>query len=188
MQTSERGAKWLRGARRLARAVETFPRAARGATMVEFAIVAAPILFLLFGIIEAGLVFIATYELENAAGDAARLVRTGQAQIKGMDAAALKSSICGEVVLLSNCNASLQLSVQSFSTFVGVVPPTPVSKSGTLNTSFTYSPGGSGDIVLLTAYYEWPLIPLVGGALGNMGDGNRLLQAAVLFRNEPFGY
>jgi Flp pilus assembly protein TadG len=155
--------------------------------MVEFAIIAAPIFLLLFGIIEAGLIFVATYALDNATGDAGRLIRTGQAQANAMQASDVIAAICNETVLLLNCSSTLQLDVESFSSFSLAASPPGLNNKGVLNTNFQYSPGGGGDIVLVTTYYEWPLIGLLSGSLGNMGDGNRLLQTSVLFRNEPFG-
>jgi Flp pilus assembly protein TadG len=158
----------------------------RGVTAVEFAIVAIPFLLLIMGIIEVGLIFWAGYELENATAAAARLVRTRQAQNSGTTAAQLQAQLCQNVVILSNCTTKVQLSVQTFATFAGITVPSAVDSNGKLQTSFPYSLGGPGAIVLLTAFYEWPLrTPLTSAALANLGDGNYLLRASFAFRNEP---
>ena len=52
----------------------------RGATMLEFSLVAFPILLLLMGTYEMGFIYWGTKELENATGTGARFVRIGQAQ------------------------------------------------------------------------------------------------------------
>ncbi len=52
----------------------------RGATAVEFAIVAPVFFFLIFLIAETAMIFIAEQVLDNAVFESARLVRTGQAQ------------------------------------------------------------------------------------------------------------
>jgi len=154
---------------------------------VEFAVIAIPFFLLIIGIIEVGLVFWAGYELENATAAAARLVRTGQAQTSGYTVAQLRSQLCQNVFILSNCNTKVQVSVQTFSTFAGITSPSAVDQNGGLQTNFNYSPGGPGAIVLFVAFYEWPLTtPLTSAVLANLGDGNYLLQSSIAFRNEPF--
>jgi hypothetical protein len=52
---------------------------------------------------------------------------------------------------------------------------------------FDYDDGGAGDIVVVRAYYQWPLnTDLLGLGLANLGNGGRLIAAATAFRNEPF--
>ena len=53
-------------------------------------------------------------------------------------------------------------------------------------TKVSYSPGGVGDIEVVTLYYAWPIyVSLLGNNLSNMGS-NRLLIATAVFRNEPY--
>ncbi len=176
--------------RRLRSQIRSFWRDSKGASFFEFAIIAAPLFLLFFGIIEVGLIFWGTFELENATDDAARLVRTGQAQNAGMDANALKAKICSEVVILSNCTSKIQLNIQTFlGGFGTMTAPNPIDGNGNLLTTFNGDPSqaGAGQDVLLTAYYEWPLIdPLTRAVLSNLADGNCLLRAAAVFRTEPF--
>ena len=53
-----------------------------GAAAVEFALVAAPFLALVFAIMETAIVFFAGQALETAVADTSRLIMTGQAQTK----------------------------------------------------------------------------------------------------------
>jgi len=186
-KSHRRGSACTRPKGCLARLLRNFLRRRRGVAAVEFAIIAIPFLLLIMGIIEVGLIFWAGYELENATAAAARLVRTGQAQNSGYTVAQLQAQLCQNVVILSNCTTKVQLSVQTFSTFAGITAPSAVDQNGKLQASFPYSPGGPGAIVLLTAYYEWPLTtPLTSAVLANLGDGNYLLQTSLAFRNEPY--
>jgi hypothetical protein len=70
-------------ARALRRRLLRFRRDERGATVIEFGLVALPFFGLLFAIIETALVFFAGQALETAVSNAARLIRTGQAQSAG---------------------------------------------------------------------------------------------------------
>ncbi len=160
----------------------------KGVSFVEFGIIAIPLFMLFFGIIEVGLIFWASFELENATADAARLLRTGQAQT--LSASDFKAKICGEVFILSNCSSKVQIGIQTFpGGFSTMTPAAPLDSNGNLVTALNGDPtqvGGQQD-VLLTAYYAWPLIdPLTRAVFSNMAGGAFLLQEAAAFRSEPF--
>lgn len=164
-----------------------FGRDQRGATAVEFGLVALPFIALMFAIIETALIFFAGQTLETAVTNAARLIRTGQAQQQGLSAEAFKSKICSQVMALFDCTAKLKVDVSKFSSFGTVDLSKPVDASGNLKTNFNYSPGIGGDIVVVRAFYEWPVfVKLLGLNLSNMGNGSHLLSGTAAFRNEPF--
>jgi Flp pilus assembly protein TadG len=165
-----------------------FVRRQDGTAAIEFALVAAPFFALLFAIIETALVFFAGQALETAVSNAARLIRTGQAQSAGYTVADFKSKICDQISALFDCTGKLQLNVTTSSTFGGIDLTTPLDKDGNLDASkFGYTPGHGNDIVVVRAYYEWPVfVKLLGLNLSNMTDGNHLLTATAAFRNEPF--
>lgn len=159
----------------------------RGAVMIEFALLALPFFILVFGIFEVALVTWGGLELDNATSDAARLVRTGQAQAGKFDAARLKQEACARVALLFDCTAKLRLDVRTFASFAAMAAPDPLDGKGNLQDNFSYTPGGAQEIVLVSTYYEWPLLNIVSTmSLGDMANGNRLLRASAAFRNEPF--
>src|SRR5215831_11305299 len=80
-----------------ARAVRRLAERNDGATAVDFALVAAPFLALLFAIMETGLVFFAGQTLETTAADASRLIMTGQAQNQNFDQNAFKTAVCARI-------------------------------------------------------------------------------------------
>jgi hypothetical protein len=97
------------------------------------------------------------------------------------------SQICSQVVILSNCTGQLQLNVQNFPNFASVTAPTATNAQGNLLTSFPYHPGAPSQVVLVTSFYEWPILNIsVVSLLGNLADGNRLLQSSAVFKNEPY--
>ena len=65
------------------RIVRRFVRTDDGAAAVEFAMVAAPFIAIIFAIFETAIVFFAGQVLEVAMADSARLIMTGQAQKSG---------------------------------------------------------------------------------------------------------
>lgn len=159
----------------------------RGATAVEFAMIAAPFLALLLGIIQTGLVFFAGQVLETRVADAARLILTGQAQTQGFDATEFKRAICDpDRDFLFDCG-KLMLDVRSYKAFDEVDSSIPIQDGKITLDKERYDDGGPGDIVVVKALYEWPLVEAKFGVkLSNLDSGNRLLMATAAFRNEPY--
>lgn len=172
----------------LARALRRFKRQEDGATAVEFAIVAAPFLALVFAIIEASVVFFAGQALETAVADSSRLIMTGQAQIGGFDKAAFKNAVCAKIYALFDCQNGVYVDVQTFSSFSAVTMTKPVDSNGNFVNNFAYNPGVQGSIVVVRLFYQWPVyaLGLVGTSLSDISGGKRLLVATAAFRNEPY--
>jgi Flp pilus assembly protein TadG len=164
-----------------------FGRNSSGASALEFAMVAGPFLLLVFGILAVGLVFAGNMTLENAIDQGARLIRTGEAQSQGFDAAKFKSEVCKYLTAPLSCGG-LKLDVRTFATFGSSDLTNPLDSSGNLKSGFSYAPGVGGDVVVVRAFYEWDLLAAMPQAirLSNMPNGNRLLIATAAFRNEPF--
>jgi Flp pilus assembly protein TadG len=177
------------GARRLAslRSVRRLVRQQDGAAAVEFGLVAAPFLALVFAIIETAVVFFAGQALETAVADSSRLIMTGQAQTQSFDAAAFKNAVCAKIYGLFNCASGVSVDVQTFTSFSNVSNTNPVDASGNFNLNPSYNPGGPGDIVMVRLFYQYPVyVSLLGFNLSNVNGGKRLLAATAVFRNEPY--
>ena len=184
------GKKLAIGIRRLVRG-KTIRRLARdkeGIATVEFAIVAAPFLALMFAIMETAVVFFASQTLETAVGDSARLIMTGQAQTSSFTQTQFKNAVCAKILGLFDCQGGLQIDVKTYTSFSTVSTAKPIDSNGNLQTSnFGYSPGGFGDIVVVRLMYQWPIyVSLLGFNLADMAGNKRLIMATAAFRNEPY--
>ena len=184
--------KIVAGLRRLlpARLARRFVRRQDGAAAVEFALVALPFLALTFAILETALVFFAGQTLEAAAADSARLIMTGQAQTGGFDKAAFKEAVCDRIYGLFDCENNVYVDVRTYSDFASsstAVNTSPIEDGKFDSSKVQYNPGGAGDIVVVTLYYQWPIyVTLLGNNLDNLNGGNRLLVATSVFRTEPY--
>jgi len=169
------------------RGLRGFGRNSSGGTALEFAVVAGPFLLLLFGILAVGLVFVGNMTLENAIDQGARLIRTGEAQSQGFDAAKFKSEVCKNLTAPLSCSG-LKLDVKKCSSFGSCQATNPLDSNGNLKSGFNYDPGVGGDVVIVSAFYEWDLLAAMPQVirLSNLSNGNRLLIATAVFRNEPF--
>lgn len=159
-----------------------------GTTTVEFAMVAAPLLAMMFATIETAVVFFAGQALETAGAASARLIMTGQAQTQGFDQAKFKQAVCAKIYGLFNCSASLYVDVKNYSSFAAINTAKPLDAGGNLQTgTFGYAPGGPGDIVVVRLMYEWPVyVSLLGLNMADSAGSKRLLMSTNAFRNEPY--
>ena len=169
---------------RLARLAGRFARAERGATAVEFALVALPFMMLIFAMIELGVVFLVSLTLVNAVIDAGRTIRTGEVQTTGGTAATFKTTVCNKMSWLgSSCSGALSVDVRTFTDYAS---SNTSASDTTVPGTMKWSPGAPGSIVLVRAYYTWPLItPLMRTGLQS-ADGKRIIYAATAFINEPY--
>jgi Flp pilus assembly pilin Flp len=163
--------------RRKPKIFRRFTRDEKGATAVEFAMVALPFLGAMFVILETALVFLAGQVLETAVADGARLVMTGQAQTGSVTPEDFKKKICDGGYGLFTCE-TLQVETKSYKSFSSAdMSQTPVNGFG-----------GPNCVVIVRASYNWPIFtnPL-GLHLADTPDGARKIVATAAFRNEPYG-
>lgn len=178
-----------RMARKIRALYRRFVAARQGATAVEFALIAAPFLALMFGVLELGMVFMVSTTLDNATEAAARKIRTGEFQTAGSGTAAtFKTAICDNMSWLgSSCSTNLNVDVRTFTGFANVTLSDPVTNGAFDSSKTTFVPGSGEDIVVVRAYYEWNLItPMLNAGLANLGGTKRLIYSTVTFRNEPY--
>lgn len=184
----------------IVRRARSFGRDERGVTMVEFSILALPFFTIVGAILETSMIFLAGQILDSAVQDSARLIRTGQAQTAAYDAAGFRTAICaGLYEPLFDCDAAddrLRINVTVVSDFASASNPSYPLKTGEdckpddceWTLADDYDPGEGEDVILVRAYYKWPtVLNLPGFNFQTLPDGTRLLGAARVFKNEPFG-
>jgi len=174
--------KLLAGARALARRED-------GATAVEFAFVIGPFLFMLFAVLELAGVFSISGMLENATVDAARRIRTGELQTAGgATAESFRDDICEQMPWMgSQCQERLLVDVRTFEQWPDVQPSDPAADGELDEGELMFDAGHEGSIVLVRAYYTWPLItPFLDQALARLDGGVAVIQSTLSFQNEPY--
>lgn len=166
-----------------------FAKDRRGAAAVEFALIAAPFFFLIFSLLEVCLIFIMSTVMEHAVLEASRPLRTGEAQGIGMTQVQFHQAVCVELFEMLDCDARLHIDVRTVANFAASPTGAPVDGDGNFDDSeFVFEPGGPNEIVAVRVFYEWDLItPILSKPLQNMAGNKHLLQASMVFRNEPFG-
>lgn len=179
------GPRWVK--RLASRSLRRFARKNDGAAAVEFAMVAAPFLALVFAILETALVFFAGQVLETAAADSARLILTGQVQKGGLSESQFKQEVCNRIYGLFDCTGGIIVDVRTYNSFSAATMSKPIDANGNVTFTPAYQPGSAGDIVVVRLLYEWPVyVKLLGLNLADLSNGKRLIMATAAFRNEPY--
>lgn len=167
-----------------------FSADSKAAAAVEFALIAAPLVFMICACIEVGMIFLVSVTLDNATDMAAREVRTGLVTNGTTSEAQFEQLICNNMGWLAgSCTSSLSVEAQTFSSFSLAAADVATSqvKNGVVSTSLPYVMGGGSQIQVVRVFYDWPLFtPLMNPSLSTLGNGDALLTYAVVFRNEPF--
>jgi Flp pilus assembly protein TadG len=190
---------WTRARRRARSLTRRLAKSDRGATAIEFGIVALVFFTLIFAILELALVFFTSSVLGHAVSDAGRTIRVGQYQSCGTEDE-FRDLVCSRMRNLMNCRQNLRVDVLSQPRFSQFVMPT-LTDGGldgtTPNQQVTngaYQANSAGDPVGVRATFYYPLIlppamtrletKTAGGA--PVVSGRRVIVAMTAFRNEPF--
>jgi Flp pilus assembly protein TadG len=180
LASGPRGLSALASARKLLRRED-------GSAAIEFAVVAAPFLALLFAVMESALMFFADQTLETAVAESSRLILTGQAQNQSFNLANFQTAVCQNLSSMFTCNNVL-IDVETAQSFCSANTSLPI-QNGQIQNNFSFTPGNPGDIVVVRLMYQWPVyVSLLGlsNALSNMSGSNYLMMATAAFRNEPY--
>jgi Flp pilus assembly protein TadG len=171
-----------------------FIRDSKGATVVEFALIAAPFLAIVVALIQTFLVFFAQSVLENAVRQSSRQILTGQTQTQDASLsqtaaiAAFHQTVCNNAAILFTCTG-LMVDVQVANNWTSAntgMPTLTYGSNGNVSNSWQFNPGSAGDIVVVRVMYLWPLFfgPIAFN-MANQPNGSREIMASAAFQNEP---
>ncbi len=170
------------------RRMSGFLRRKDGAAAVEFALIALPLLTLIFACLELALILILQVTLDNATQRASREVRTGIMTAGNSSVNAFRTKVCDNMGWMEGlCAGSLQVDVRTFDSFAQVPTPDPIKDGEFDPTAMTYNIGGGTKIQLVRTYMPWPMLtPFLAGGFATMKNGDAVVSSKVVFRNEPF--
>ena len=171
--------------RRCGREMVRFGGARRAATAVEFALIAPAFIATLVAVFQTCIFLFAQMVIQDEANQAGRYFMTGQAQNGGWTASTVVNMVCQSA--LFNCN-NMYIVVQTAASFAAANTSAPAMYNGsTPITSYTYSPGSQGDIMVVQLIYAWPVVsgPL-GFNLSNLPNNAAELMGVSAFRAEPY--
>lgn len=183
MKKESASQKIVRKAGRLRRLFRCVRRNEEGAAAVEFALILPVFLLFLLGIMEVSIMFFTTTVVDNAMLDAARLVRTGQAQTAGNAVTTFRNQVCASLGAVYDCN-NLNMDVRAFGSF-GTMNFV-IEEDADGDPVYVFNAGGASDAVLVRVIYDFNFnTPMIGNLMGG-ADNTVQMTAAAIFRTEPF--
>jgi len=175
--------------RRRAATVARFRKAERGATAVEFALIAPAFIATLVAVFQTCVFLFAQMALQNAAVQAGRYFLTGQAQNNSWTAGDIIKKVCTNtnLSLVFNCNY-MYIVVQTASSFSAANTSEPAMYSGGQPiTGYAYNPGTSGDVMVVQLIYAWPVVSApLGFNISNLPNNAAEIMGVSAFRVEPY--
>ncbi|MBI5162557.1 MAG: pilus assembly protein [Magnetospirillum sp.] len=159
-------------------------RCRRGSVALEFALVALPLLTLLVGIVEMGVLMFEQAMMDAATRAAARQVRTGAVQGADDAATRFRAEFCAN--LLGPPCGEYSFDVRTFADFPQVaLPPLALDEHGK-PTDTVFDAGGAETVVVVRVFRSYRfLTPFLAALIGGSGGRLPLLSTAVM-RTEPF--
>jgi Flp pilus assembly protein TadG len=173
--------------RKLRGSTKRYVKAEDGSSAVEFAMVGVPFFYMLFAIFETGLVMFTEYALQASVQEAARLVKTGQAQKDNMSAAVFKSKVCETAGIIIDCMGQATVYVNSLPSFSALNTAAPSMMNIGPNGTQGFNAGGPSSATAVVVTYDWNFVlPFMRLFSNQPGGQTRRLVGFAMFRNEPF--
>ena len=152
-------------------------RCTSGLVAVEFALLLFPFVLILLAIIETGYVALTRTVIDGAVASASRQLRTGIVQQSESPIDTFRTTLCGEVNLIINCNL-VRLDVRGFTLFPDPAALPPVGDTE------GFTPGTADEVTLVRVVYRWRYITPFLQRL-TQPEGNEYVSSAI-FKVEPF--
>lgn len=179
-------------------------RGQRGATAIEFAMIAPFYFMLIIGTMETAMVMFAQHVLECAAANASRTGKTGYIGTAMTQADTIKTTVNNLASFLMD-SSKITITAKAYKSMSAIgsgEPYVDANANGKWDVGENYTDsnsngkydsdigasgyGGSGDVVVYTISYPWPIMtPAMTPFLGK--DGVLTLQSRVVVKNEPYG-
>jgi Flp pilus assembly protein TadG len=165
----------------------------KGATAIEFAILAPLFFAFVLAIIDISAYFFVAGQLQHGVVQAARSIRTGNLIGSGATARdAFRTLVCDniETLMISSCNVNVRVDVRAFNSFGAITLPANLdaNSNNIIEDSETVTnTGGSSCPVIARAFYNYStIVPGLENVLASLVPDNVYISAATAFRNEPF--
>ena len=192
----ERSRLTASAARALPPMLGRFIKDRQGVTAIEFAFVAPPFFIIVLGVLTIAMQFFTILMLEVGVEQAARKLRTGQAQTQGMNLGDFKTLVCDAAGGAIACDGNLQVLVSSGATFAALgsgpscVTGSSMTQSAASGTSVSSLTGSDGRAVMVTVCYTWSAGTTLWKTLKNfvsvapLVNGQSIISARSMFRLE----
>ena len=167
--------------------VAAFLREERGATAVEFAILAFPFFAFILTILDIAAMMFVERTTKAGTNQHARYVRTGQLPAD-MTADEFRQCLCRSYFFSFVSCDDIKVDLKTLANWNRPAGAPRNAADNTVDDSeFEFSPGGESQIKLLSVYVTWPRLTPIGAQGGSQtADGRYVITSRSAFRTEPY--
>ncbi len=170
-----------------------FRASRKGATAVEFALLAIPFLFMLMMLFEMAMVFWTRQVLQETTAQASRSILTGESKTlytgsAAVQTAAFRDAICAKMSMAPDCGSRLFVDVQPLgATFPAALAASMISGGAINPASFQMRPVAPLEIAIVRVAYKMPTITAgFFSGMSKLTTGENVLQSVIAFQAEPY--
>jgi Flp pilus assembly protein TadG len=167
---------------------KSFRKSEEATVTIEFGMIFPVFLMLVVTMIETAGMMFQEYTIQAGIHNAARMIRTGQAQNSSWSAGSFKAEVCKTAKILTGCASNLKIHVDSQNTFIAMKTAAPTFTSVGNDPTTTFRCGDPLKVVVVIATYDHKFIVPFMRYFGNVPSkpNHRRLTGTTMFRNEPF--
>ncbi|MEM9740710.1 MAG: TadE/TadG family type IV pilus assembly protein [Pseudomonadota bacterium] len=162
-----------------------FPQDRRGATAVEFALVAPVALFMVVAIIEYSLFYFKTSFLKHVLYEASRNVQTGEVQDAIDPQALFQTEYCDDATFLIRCE-DVFFDVRAAASLGAITFPSATFNASGQPTNFVFQPGGPNDITTMRVATPYRFFTPFMQDIFQPDGAPAIIVGYSVARNEPF--
>lgn len=162
-----------------------FARNRRGATAVEFALVAPVMLFMVVAIVEYSLFYFKTSFLKHVLYEASRNVQTGEVQGADDPQTYFQTEYCDDAVFLIRCE-DVYFDVRSAASLSAVTFPEATFNSAGEPTNFVFQPGTANQVTIMRVATPYGFTTPFMQAVFQPDGAPAIIVGYSVARNEPF--
>lgn len=157
----------------------------RGATAVEFALVAPVCLFMAMAIVEYSLFYFKTSFLKHVLYEASRNVQTGEVQDNIDPQAYFRAEYCDDASFLVRCE-DVYFDVRSAASLAAVTFPDATFDTDGAPTNFVFQPGAPDEITTMRVATPYQFFTPYMADIFQPGGTPAIIVGYSVARNEPF--
>lgn len=164
-----------------------FVREERGATAVEFAILAFPFFAFILTILDVAVMMFVERSVKAGTDQHARYVRTGRIP-DSVTANDFRKCLCRSYFFSFVACDDVKVDLRTLAKW-GAPPQTPRDANDNTvdDDGFQFDAGGESEIKLLSVYVTWPRLTPIGAQAGSQtADGRFVITSRSAFRTEPY--
>lgn len=157
----------------------------RGATVVEFALIAPVFFFMVLGIVEYSIYYFRTSHLKHVLYEASRNLQTGEVQAASDPQAHFRDAYCDDAGWLTDCS-QIFFDVRNYSSLGEIAWPEATFDEDGVPEDFVFDPGGPDQLTVLRVATPYRFFTPMMARIFQPDGSAAIIVGYTVAKNEPF--